>query len=35
MTHVLPEDASYGYICILWTDRMDVPSKCTIVRTVG
>jgi hypothetical protein len=20
---------------ILWRDRMDVPSKCTIARTVG
>ena len=22
-------------LCILWRDRMDVPSKCMIVRTVG
>jgi hypothetical protein len=21
--------------CILWRDRMDVPSKCTVVRTTG
>jgi hypothetical protein len=20
---------------ILWRDRMDVPSQCTIVRTIG
>ena len=23
------------YAHILWRDRMDVPSECTIVRTVG
>jgi hypothetical protein len=31
----LPENRAPSWSWILWRDRMDVPSECTIVRTAG
>ena len=32
---LLEEGFSLYLGCLVWRDRVDVPSECTIVRTVG